>query len=151
MVIDQAAIRRLEQEFRTSCISGGELLERELKQTLLDAKLTGRVYTEIYRMVNGRPVPVGKRSKPHQASAPGQTPAIDTGALYDSIQSKPVSAGYGNQTRARVTISAVHAYYLEFGTRNMAPRPWIRKTLQYIASSGIMLRHVGNEARKRIR
>jgi hypothetical protein len=151
VVIDQAALRQLVQHLRTSCFPGAQLLERELKQTLLDSHPAGRIYTQIYRMVNGKPVPVGKRSTPHQASAPGQAPAIDSGDLYDSIIAERVSGGYGNRTGARVRIKQRYWEFLELGTRNMAPRPWVKPTIQRIIKAGILLRTIGNEAKKRVK
>lgn len=55
----------------------------------------------------------------HQASAPGESPAIDTGQLANSIQTvvEELSATVGTNTE--------YAPYLEFGTHRMAPRPFM--------------------------
>jgi phage gpG-like protein len=59
--------------------------------------------------------------KSHQASAPGEAPAIDYGHLVNSIQVEitgPLTAIVGS--------NAEYAPYLEFGTSRMAARPaWI--------------------------
>lgn len=56
----------------------------------------------------------------HTASAPGDPPAVDTGALRASIVSRETSNG------ATVSTHMEYAVYLELGTSRMAPRPvWI--------------------------
>ena len=71
-------------------------------------------------------------SKTHQASAPGEAPASDTGTLVSSIY-------FEQNTPYQTTIGSRLAYaeWLEFGTRKIAPRPaWVpavekhRATLQ---------------------
>ena len=57
----------------------------------------------------------------HRASAPGQAPASDTGALLDSIY---------HEREGRLTAVAgsrmAYAAYLEFGTTKIDPRPaWV--------------------------
>jgi len=58
----------------------------------------------------------------HRASAPGEAPATDTGALVRSIR---VEHTPGTGT-ARVVVGAEYAAKLEFGTRTIAPRPFLR-------------------------
>jgi len=81
-----------------------------VKKALQSGPKTGRVY---------------KRGKvTHQASAPGQAPATDTGTLASSI--------YFENGRLSATIGSrlAYAYYLEFGTARIAPRPsWAPATL----------------------
>jgi len=62
----------------------------------------------------------GRRYGDHRASAPGEKPARDMGTLVGSVgvQSK--------FNHAIVYASAAHAPHLEYGTRNMAPRPFLR-------------------------
>ena len=90
---------------------------------------TGAVYDSIFRMIGGRPVPVGPRqgnnlSATHQASAPGEAPATDTGRLKDGVIFKregPMSATVGS--------TVAYAAMLEFGTSRIAPRPaWVPAT-----------------------
>ncbi len=65
----------------------------------------------------------GKLYGDHQASAPGEAPAIDTRDLYNSgkLQSQ--------NTRTRYTYFVVfdseHAKHMEFGTRHIEPRPYL--------------------------
>lgn len=61
------------------------------------------------------------RDKIHRASAPGQAPATDTGALATSIYNED-RGEYSKAIGSRLD----YAYYLEFGTFRIAPRPaWI--------------------------
>ena len=55
----------------------------------------------------------------HQASAPGEMPAIDTGALAASIQTDVTG------TKGTVYTNQEYAEYLEYGTSNMEPRPYM--------------------------
>lgn len=55
----------------------------------------------------------------HQASAPGEPPAIDYANLVNNIFVEPEG-----RTNARMFTPVRYAVYLEFGTIYMAPRPW---------------------------
>ena len=55
----------------------------------------------------------------HVASAPGEMPAIDTGALVNSIQSDK-----DGRTGAVVYSAMEYAVHLEYGTVRMAARPF---------------------------
>lgn len=64
----------------------------------------------------------------HRASAPDQAPASDTGHLLRSI-------GFEAQgSSAVVFAAAAYARALEFGTRFIAPRPFLRRALSERAS-----------------
>jgi phage gpG-like protein len=56
----------------------------------------------------------------HQASAPGEMPAIDTSALVNSIQVEPE----GDLTQVVYT-NQEYAVHLEYGTVRMAARPFM--------------------------
>lgn len=72
----------------------------------------------------GNPRPLKNRVASSRASAPGEYPMTDSGALVRSITVAPTSDG------ADVRASADHAIPLEFGTRHMAPRPFLSRALQ---------------------
>lgn len=88
-------------------------IERDMKQSMQGGG-NGRIY---YR-----------RGKAHQASSPGDPPAVDTGHLRRSIHteaSDTVLTGI-----ARVHIDAEYAAYLEYGTRKMQPRPYVKPAVE---------------------
>lgn len=61
----------------------------------------------------------------HQASAPGEAPMSDTGALASSIYSEmlgPISAAVGTRMD--------YANHLEYGTISMHPRPFFRPVVE---------------------
>jgi HK97 gp10 family phage protein len=84
----------------------GYAIERDMKEQMQGQK-SGRVY--------------GK----HQASAPGEAPARDSGNLAGSIRTLPM----GPHT-VTVSIGAEYAAYLEFGTVRMEPRPYVKPAVE---------------------
>lgn len=61
-----------------------------------------------------------RRGVEHQASAPGEAPAIDTGILHDSFFTQKV-----DELEAIVGTNVEYAPHLELGTVNIAPRPFL--------------------------
>lgn len=53
-------------------------------------------------------------------SSPGEPPAVDTGELAKSIQQE-----LRGDHEVAVLTDVAHGLYLEYGTRNMAARPWM--------------------------
>lgn len=98
----------------------------EFDKTLTGPR-SGRVYTTLFFMRNGKLYSYGKRI-PHQASAPGEAPAIDTGMLLRSIKvdADETEAGLFTIT---ATSSSSYAAYLEVGTSKMRARPWMMPTM----------------------
>lgn len=90
-------------------------IEGEMKRSMSTPK-RGRFYRR------------SKRGAAHQASAPGEAPAIDSGLLANSIQTAVVSP-----LLAQVRIGAEYASYLEFGTRRMSPRPYVQPAIDAIS------------------
>ncbi|EYB67412.1 hypothetical protein DEIPH_ctg041orf0008 [Deinococcus phoenicis] len=112
----RAALRA--QELRTEII------------TTLSQPGRGRTYTDKFLMVGGQPLPIGgKRNKPHTASAPGDPPAVDSGDLRNSIGVQKIKDGH-----YRVGTNKKHGVYMEFGTRKVAARPWLRPSLEKLRS-----------------
>jgi len=66
----------------------------------------------------------------HQASAAGQLPKSDTGTLVKNITVEKVSDGYTVGSRK----DAPHGFWLEFGTSNMSPRPWLQPAFDYVVA-----------------
>ena len=85
----------------------GAVVEATAKQILADAETamslpkSGRMYGT------------------HQASAPGDAPAIDTRELIESGSVEMVGP-----TSAEVRWTSEHAEYMEFGTEDTEPRPF---------------------------
>lgn len=117
-------------------------IERDMKQSMTGPK-TGRFYRvgRISRALGkqGRPfkgartyqtakgntrVIVGARVR--QASAPGEAPAINTGALRNSIQSSFSNDGL----TGTITVGKGYGLFLDMGTIHMDPRPYGRITLE---------------------
>jgi len=67
-------------------------------------------------------VPGTRRS--YTASAPGQPPATATSELRQSVKSSV--EGKGRSVLGKVKAEAKHALPLEFGTKNMAARPFMK-------------------------
>lgn len=66
-----------------------------------------------------------RRSVVHQASSAGEFPKTDTGQLVRNIiVSKDGILNYSVGSRR----GAPHGLWLEYGTRNMSPRPWLKPT-----------------------
>ncbi|MFA5433587.1 MAG: hypothetical protein WC319_12060 [Candidatus Paceibacterota bacterium] len=96
---------------------------------------TGRVYdTYFYIGANGKLYKIGKRWKPHQASAPGEPPAIDNGELIEHIfiqvNDKGTEGQVGIPENAVSKVSGKQigktGICLEYGTSKMKPRPWLK-------------------------
>jgi len=86
-------------------------VETKAKVSIQSGSKTGRVYIR-----NGRS---------HRASAPGEAPATDTGALVNSIR-----ALKRNRFLYRVNVGQLYGVYLEFGTSRMAPRPFLTPAVE---------------------
>ncbi len=65
--------------------------------------------------------------KQHQASAPGEAPTVLTGDLRASITH--FVGHIGGAVVGIISTNMEYAPKLEFGTRKMAPRPFMRKTI----------------------
>lgn len=91
----------------------GDLLETEIKKTL-SKKGTGRTYT--------------RRGRVHVASAPGKSPVIWYGGLVGSIYS--IVTSVGSMDLLNIGTPEEYGPALEFGTEDMAARPWLGKTLE---------------------
>lgn len=77
---------------------------------------------------SGRTYKVPGTNKTYTASAPGEPPAQRLGELRQSISSQV--QGEGKQVIGMVGSNKIYAPMLEFGTRKMAPRPWLRPTFE---------------------
>jgi HK97 gp10 family phage protein len=100
-------------------------MRAELKRALDDGinMIASEVKLSMAEPKSGRVYQVSRTGKEHVASAPGEAPAIDTGALVNSID----TSEDGEFTRV-VHTNQEYADVLEFGRRDgkMAARPFMR-------------------------
>lgn len=104
-----------EQELKKALLASGLMVEKAAKESIAGGGKTGKVYR--------------RGGRTHQASAPGEAPATDTGRLVNSINVRladgdtaaEVAAGSGSVKYARM---------LEFGTSRMEARPFLFPALE---------------------
>lgn len=105
---DGPLLQRLRQAAMRGVVSGTEEVRNEMISLILNTQKTGRVYR--------------RRGVQHQASAPGEPPASDTGRLVNSTTTDYDQA----KLMGTVTARTAYAAALEYGTVRMAPRPYAR-------------------------
>lgn len=88
-------------------VAGALMLEVAVKMSMAAASHSGRTYGG------------------HQASAPGETPAVDTGVYVNSISTELVSSS-DTSALAQTGTGQERGEWLEFGTSKMAARPHFR-------------------------
>lgn len=111
-LITAEALKLADKQCKTIAIN----LEREARRMIQKGPKTGRIYMK------------GKKGNiPHQASAPGEAPATDTGNLARNINAIHIGTAH-----YRVVSSAEYAN-IEFGRRRVAPRPYMRPAAQKVA------------------
>ncbi len=71
----------------------------------------------------------------HQASSPGEAPAIDQGQLVQAITAWMVRPGHWRVGVAGGEIGKI-GLYLEFGTQRIAPRPFVRPAVEKLRRGG---------------
>ena len=79
---------------------------------------------------SGRTYYVPGTHKEYTASAPGEPPAIATSDLFKSIGTSIESEPGG--LVGKVGTDKIHGKMLEFGTRHIAPRPWLRISFEKV-------------------
>lgn len=112
-----AALKNMSDEIREEVgkvVTGTAIeLRKDVVRRINNGPATGRVYQKY------------NPKRVHQASAPGEAPMKDTGRLQNSITFNQV----GGLT-ATVGSRLVYALHLEYGTRNMAARPYFRPAVE---------------------
>jgi hypothetical protein len=99
--------KRAEDEIAKAVTATALQVDGDIKKAIQRGAKSGRTYN--------------RRGKAHQASAPGEAPATDTGSLVSSITFKQVT-----RLTAEVESRLDYAAYLEFGTQRMGARPaWV--------------------------
>lgn len=102
-------------ELRTKVPRQVEKILRETATKIVDQAKMG-----MREPKSGRYYVVSRTGKLHRASAPGESPAIDTGNLVNSFEIKKI-----NDALFKINVNADYASHLEFGTTKMAPRPFL--------------------------
>ena len=112
----------LKRRIEANLVIAGEIVATEVRRNVNDAPRGGKTY----RIKNA-----SGSYRTHTASAPGESPATDLGALARSIQTEP------DMQNLRIRILSLHsiapyAKRLEFGdlSAGLAPRPFMFKGLQ---------------------
>ncbi len=122
--LEQALVRKA-KKYETATAAGLEawamLVRNHAVKAVQKGPKTGRTYV--------------KGTVTHQASAPGQAPATDTGNLAGSI-SWNVEA---SSLIADVFAGAAYAVHLELGTRHIKPRPFLVPALDETADKGLAI------------
>jgi HK97 gp10 family phage protein len=129
-------------------------LERRVKKANRDIEKLVKLGTGLVRNTAVNNIQGGVKSgkiykrgtKTHQASAPGEYPASDTGDLAASISQSYIRRGH--QHIGKTTASMEYGKHLEYGTMNMQSRPFMfpsleknrRKILQRFKNAGFMRR-----------
>lgn len=108
---DAATRRRAELAVMRAIIRTTESVRNEAISLILNSRKTGRMYR--------------RRGVFHQASAPGEPFASDTGRAVNSIETR-----YDFEKLTGTVVASDPKFpYLEFGTQKMEPRPSLRPAL----------------------
>jgi len=108
-------IKNLEQEGVKRMLQAVNEVRNTTLETL-SGNRTGRTYR----------VPGTQRF--YTASAPGEAPASATGELRQSVST--AVEGEGRTVVGYVGTNKIQGKMTEYGTRNMAPRPWLRVSFE---------------------
>ena len=92
-------------------IEATEAVKQEAIRLILQTAKTGHIYKH--------------HGVEHQASAPGEPPASETGHLVNSIKTEYDEG----KLMGAVVVQAPYGIMLEFGTEKMAGRPYLRPAL----------------------
>lgn len=104
-----------QKEAKKAIFLVSQKVEGDAKQGIQTGSRSGRVYKR------------GRGGRTHTASAAGQFPKTDYGALVSSITAEYAFNKLSSTVGSR--LSAPHGFWLEFGTLKMKPRPWLQPTL----------------------
>jgi HK97 gp10 family phage protein len=107
----EASLAKIKQAAFRGVVRATEAVRNNAVARIMDGPKTGRVYR--------------RRGVEHQASAPGEAPASDTGNLANSADTQYEKANL----LGRVNFSAEYGSDLEWGTENMEARPFARPAL----------------------
>lgn len=95
-----------QKNLRAALVKGGNMVAKSAKKSIARGQKTGVVYGN------------------HQASAPGEAPAQDTGELARGIQVQK------RGDHVLIVSTAPYSAALEFGTETIAPRPFMQPAVE---------------------
>lgn len=104
----------IQQAVQRGLAAWGLLAVSRAKELILSGPKSGKIYGN------------------HQASAPGEPPASDTGRLVSSLRWEFT----GSRLSIRIIAGTEYAAYLEFGTSIMLPRPFLRRAILETEAQG---------------
>ncbi len=112
---------------RTAIANGAAAVQAEAVRSIQDGPKSGILYgpTRAAMHVGMGTASKSESKKVHQASAPGEAPAADSGELAGKISVRPSVDGLS----AEVVSAAPYSADLEFGTDTIEPRPFMRPAL----------------------
>ena len=113
-------------KLKLNLTSVNQLLDQTAPKRMYEAanEVRNTVLTTLSGNRSGRTYYVPGTRKSYTASSPGQAPATVTSELRQSV--KASTEGNGRSVVGKVKATAKHALPLEFGTKNMAARPFMK-------------------------
>jgi phage gpG-like protein len=122
-MLDTIGINETLQHFQQAAKESPQFVDMAARQTAFAIQANA-----VKRMKNtkrgSRVYKRGKSGKTHRSSAPGEAPAPDTGRLMNSVRTKSFRKGY------IVGTHLAYGRYLEYGTKRIDQRPWLRPSAQ---------------------
>lgn len=104
--------KSLAVEIARGVVDATNFLHQKIVLDIQRGSRTGRIYK--------------RKNRKHQASAPFEPPKTDTGTLIRGIKPRITRSGMTGE----VLSTARYAKDLEYGTRRMKPRPYLRSNLR---------------------
>jgi len=124
-------LQNADNKIQRAMLETVQLVENHVRK-LQTGPRTGRIY-RIGKTPTKADKLAGRKFRSHQASAPGEPPAVWSGRLFNAIVSKvePILGKTGMGWRGEVGTNVKYARWLEFGTTRMKPRPlWRRAVIE---------------------
>lgn len=111
-----------------------ELIAGKAKALVSSTTHTGRKYARGRERTKKGKKTKRARERFHQASAPGQPFASDTGTAFNAIRAR--ARGKGLNTRAEI-LGTDYAVFLEGGTAKVAARPTYTPAADYVINTAL--------------
>lgn len=118
-------VKRLEADATRLVTKAAVAYTNEVKRLMIDSPRGGRTYS-VSRVKKGRKTRGPGRV--HKASAPGEPPAVNRGDLLRSIGFKITTVGGRIIADCGSRLKGI-PFWLEYGTKRIAPRPAWRPAL----------------------